>query len=150
VDNSSLAERSDLGHGGRTRLTKHANKLTLVGSGRRGLADMGRSGAAPVRSRCDSGGPAFRAYRGRGRTGGPKTGGMGGGVEGWAVRASGVVSLLNTYSYVRLGGISYWDWGHRVRGVLAYFLFGTHAPLVGPDAHGILTLSEGVCVPAGS
>jgi hypothetical protein len=60
------------------------------------------------------------------------------------------LKLVDTTSYVEFRGVSYWDCGHSLGGVLAYFFFGTHAPLVGPDAHGILTLSEGVCVPAGS
>jgi hypothetical protein len=44
----------------------------------------------------------------------------------------------------------YWDWRHSPAIVPAYFFFGTREPLVRQVGDGILDLSEGVGVPAGS
>jgi hypothetical protein len=46
--------------------------------------------------------------------------------------------------------VSYWDgWGRRLS-VRVYFFFGTGEPLGAQEGGGILDLSKGVSVPAGS
>ena len=70
--------------------------------------------------------------------------------------ASGIIAedfcskLLIIMGILWLWSVSYWNWGHSWRSVLAYFLLGTGGPLGLEVAGRILDLSKGVCVPAGS